>query len=160
MFHSKLQVSIFVNFSTIWTEPSEFVTPAKYATLTSGGSVQYAASTLVAHTIHNNNNNNSNNYNNKIASNGLWIDLCNVVAQPTSHHRSLSGGRVTCAKTPSILWSGATQNKTAKKLHTYHSINVHLTWQLVIAADICSLPAETSLRISTQAKEGQEGELM
>ena len=141
-------------------EPSELVSAAKFATLPPGASfsmqqalwylipyITTITTTVTTTTI-------------KSASNGLWIDLCNVVAQPTSHHRSLSGGRVTCAKTTSILWSGATQNKTAKKLHTYHSINVHRTWQLVIAADICSLPAETSLRICTQAKEGQEGELM
>ena len=114
MFHNKLEVSIFVNFSTIWTQPSEFVAPAKFATLPSGGSVQYAASTLVAHTIHNNNNNNNNNN----VLNGLWIDLYDIVAQSTSHHRSLSGGRVTCAKTTSILSSGTTQNKTARKIYT------------------------------------------
>ena len=115
MVHSKLQVSIFINFSTIWTEPSEFVAPARYVTLPSGGSLQYAASTLVAYTIHNNNNNNKNN--NKNALNGFWIDLYDFVAQPTSHHHSLSGGKVTCGKTTSILSSGTTRNKAGKKIY-------------------------------------------
>ena len=122
--HSKLQVSIFINFSTSWTEPSEIVDPTKYATLPSGGSVQYAASTLVAHSIHNNNNSNNNNNNNKNALNGYLIDLYHILVQPTSHHCSPFGGRMTCAKTTSIsivisiVSSGTTQNKTAKILYT------------------------------------------